>query len=136
MKRFKFMIFLVALGTSVSTSTGALACRMQVPNGERLVEYPVIVLASITFAEGVDTPGWNTWQLTAQLSQSNAGLSGDFVYHFNVTLSSTGCGQAELPVRGDRWVLYLDDANSSNVQRAYPLNYVRSHDARLADFDW
>ncbi|MEJ0059215.1 MAG: hypothetical protein WDM79_06470 [Terricaulis sp.] len=116
----------------LAAATDALACRMRVPRADELAQR-AIVLASVSHAERVEAPGWNTWRIVAENTSDIERAEGRSLFEFTVTLSSDGCGQTPLPPVGERWVLYVDQVGSTEVLDAFPLSYVRAYDARLAD---
>jgi hypothetical protein len=95
------------------------------------LRHRAIIIASVARAERIEAPGWNTWRIVA--GQAMEGERGEDrpAFEFTTTLSSSGCGRTPLPPTGERWVLYL--ANMSEVLDAFPLDYVKDYDARLAD---
>lgn len=112
-------------------ATDASACRMMVPRADELAQR-AIILATVKRAERIESPGWNTWRIVAERALD--GESEDrAAFEFTTTLSSSGCGQTPLPPSGERWVLYLDRAGMGEVLRAFPLDYVKDYDVRLAD---
>jgi hypothetical protein len=122
---------LVLVVVAAVAAPAALACREVVPRAEALAAYPAPVIATVTLAERVDSPGWNTWRIGAVTAGVEEGASARVTYDFSATLSSDGCGLTELPPVGEKWVLYIAQADSSEVEEAYPLDYVREYDARL-----
>jgi hypothetical protein len=122
---------LVLAVVALVAAPAALACREAVPNSEALAAHPAPVIATVTLAERVDTPGWTTWKISAVAAVVEQGASAAATYDFLVTLSSAGCGQTKLPPVGQKWVLYIVRSDSSEVEEAYPLDYVREYDARL-----
>jgi len=86
----------------------------------------------VRHAERVEAPGWNTWQVVAEITSEEQSVNRS-TFEFTTTLSSDGCGQTPLPPTGERWVLYLDQADTSEVLDAFPLDYVKDYDLRLAD---
>ena len=109
----------------------ALACREVVPREASLAAYPTPVIATVTLAERVDSPGWNTWRISAVAAGDEPRASARATYDFLATLSSDGCGLTDLPPVGEKWVLYIAQSDPSDVEEAYPLAYVREYDARL-----
>jgi hypothetical protein len=117
---------LLSAACALAVATDALACREFVPRADKLAAMaPVMV--TVTHSERLDTPGWNTWRVTAHADGSAAPAT----LQFMAALSSDGCGQTPLPPAGERWVVYLDRADSSNVLQAFPIDYVREYDVRL-----
>jgi len=115
----------------LGSATDALACRMRVPRADELAQRTIIV-ATVRHAERVEAPGWNTWQVVAEITSEEQSVNRS-TFEFTTTLSSDGCGQTPLPPTGERWVLYLDQADTSEVLDAFPLDYVKDYDLRLAD---
>lgn len=106
------------------------------PSALGLGQYETVVLASVTHAESIENPGWYTWRMTAQAIETIRGEPVASSYAFTSTLYSNGCGfwsPVQAPPAGERWVLYLGSPDASQVSRAFPLDYVRDHDPRLAD---
>ncbi len=127
--------FLPALLTAacvLGAASDALACRMIVPRADELAQR-VIIIATVKHAERVEAPGWNTWRIVAEHASGGDRDEDRPVFEFATTLSSSGCGQTPLPLFGERWVLYLDQADTSEVLAAFPLDYVKDYDLRLAD---
>lgn len=113
----------------LGAATDALACRMRVPRADELA-HRTIVMATVKHAERVEAPGWNTWRVVAE---HVADAEGRPTIEFLTTLSSDGCGQTPLPPAGERWVLYLDQVGTGEVLDAFPLDYAKDYDGRLAD---
>ena len=123
---------LLAAACMLGAATDALACRMMAPRADELAQR-VIVIATVKHSERVEAPGWNTWRIVAEYVSGAERDEDRTAFEFTTTLSSSGCGQTPLPPPGERWVLYLDPADTSEVLGAFPLDYVRDHDRRLAD---
>ena len=102
---------------------------MIVPRPDVLTQRTIIIV-SVKRAERIEAPGWNTWRIVAE--QASGGET-KISFEFTTTLSSSGCGQTRLPSTGERWVLYRDQADMSEVLGAFPLDYVKDYDVRLAD---
>ena len=115
-------------------ATPAHACRMLVPRPADLAEIKRVVLASIESSARLERRGWNTWRITARGSRNLDGSPNSRRYEFTVTLGSNGCDNI-LPPRGERWALYLGDSPNGGVLQAFPLDYVRDDDPRLAALD-
>ena len=115
----------------LGAATDALACRMIVPRADELAQRGIII-ATVIRAERIEAPGWNTWRIVAEQALGGA-RGGDRPFEFTTTLSSSGCGQTPLPPAGERWVLYLDHSDMSEVLNAFPLDYVKDYDVRLGD---
>lgn len=129
-------ILIVIIGFAVMAASPAMACRMLQPSALGLDQYETVLLASVTQAEPVENPGWYTWRVTAQAVENVSGEAGLSTYHFTSTLYSNGCGfwsPVQPPAAGERWVLYFAVPGSSEVRWAFPLDYVRDHDPRLAN---
>lgn len=130
-------ISLMAAAATVLATTGlansALACRYLVPRAEQLATYEGRVLATVTSAERVENPGWNTWTVHAASISPSEAVQGPAEFTFSVTLSSDGCGQTPLPPAGEVWVLYFTKIGSSQVARAFPLDYLAMHQVPLPD---
>ncbi|PQZ80615.1 hypothetical protein CQ035_03555 [Brevundimonas sp. MYb46] len=109
-----------------------MACRMRVPRADELAQRMIIV-ATVSHAERVEAPGWNTWRVVAEITPEVERTASRPTFEFTTTLSSDGCGQTPLPSSGERWVLYLAQADTSEILDAFPLDYVKNYDARLAD---
>lgn len=124
---------LVAVVVVLAAAPAALACREVVPRAEELAAHATPVIATVTIAERIDTPGWNTWKIGAVETGVAQGVSAPAAYEFIATLSSDGCGQTPLPPVGEKWALYIERARSLEVGEAYPLEYVREYDERLAN---
>lgn len=116
----------------LGTATDALACRMRVPRADELAQRTIIV-ATVRHAERVKASGWNTWRVVAEITSEVERSVNRSTFEFTTTLSSDGCGQTPLPPAGERWVLYLDQADTSEVLDAFPFDYVKDYDLRLAD---
>jgi hypothetical protein len=116
----------------LGAATDALACRMLVPRSGELAQQ-TIIMATVDRAERIDTPGWNTWRIVAEQTFDGEPGEDRRAFEFTVTLSSSGCGQTPLPPTGERWVLYLDQADMNVVLHAFPLDYVKAYDVRLAE---
>lgn len=113
----------------LGAATDALACRMRVPRADDLAQR-TIVIATVKHAERVEAPGWNTWRVVAEHVSDAEGRP---TFEFLSTLSSDGCGQTPVPPAGERWVLYLDHVGAGEVLDAFPLDYAKDYDGRLAD---
>jgi len=116
----------------LAAATDALACRMIVPRAGELAQRAIII-ATVKNAERVEAPGWNTWRVVAENASEAERSANRSTFEFTTTLSSDGCGQTPLPPLGEHWVLYVDQADPSKVLDAFPLDYVRDYDVRLAD---
>ncbi|MFA7261586.1 MAG: hypothetical protein WC068_01075 [Caulobacter sp.] len=116
----------------LGTATDAMACRMRMPRADDLGQMAFIT-ATVAHAERVEAPGWNTWRVIAETTSDAGRSEGRSTFDFTTTMSSDGCEQTPLPPKGERWVLYLDRADSTKVLDAFPLAYVKAYDARLAD---
>jgi hypothetical protein len=123
---------LLAAAFVLVAATDALACRMRVPRADELAQRTIII-AAVKHAERVDAPGWNTWRIVAEITPEVERSVDRSTFEFTTTLSSDGCGQTPLPPAGERWVLYLDQADTGGVLDAFPLDYVKDYDVRLAD---
>lgn len=109
-------------------ATDAVACRTRVPRPAELAQ-KAIVMATVTQADRVDVVGWNTWRIVAEAD----GAAARSTFTFTTTLSSDGCGRTPLPPAGERWVLYVDQARPGEVLDAFPLDFAKEYDPRLAD---
>ena len=116
----------------LGAATDAMACRMRVPRADELAQRAIII-ANVKHAERVEAAGWNTWRIVAERDSDVEPGDGRLKFEFTTTLSSDGCGQTPLPPAGEQWVLYLDQADAGQVLDAFPLDYVKDYDARLAD---
>lgn len=127
-------LLLVILTTAcfLGATTDALACRMKVPRPSELAAR-VIIIATVKDAERIESPGWNTWRVVVEPVSNGERIEDRPTFEFTTTLSSSGCGQTPLPPTGERWVLYLDQSDLSVVLDAFPLDYVKAYDLRLAD---
>jgi hypothetical protein len=114
-------------------STQALACRQLVPTTAQFAAYDVAVLAKVSGAERLVSPGWNTWRVSADRVSESDDWTGSTSYTFTVTLSSDGCGRTELPPVGEVWVLFFTGAQSGEVQDALPRAYLDHYDVALPD---
>ena len=123
---------LLTAACMLGAATDALACRMRVPRADELAQLAIII-ANVKHAERVEAPGWNTWRVVAEHAQDVEHGVDRPTFEFTTTLSSDGCGQTPLPPAGERWVLYLDQADASEVLDAFPLDYVKDYDVRLSD---
>lgn len=123
---------LLAAACMLGAATDALACRMKTPRADELAQRTIII-ATVRHAERVEAPGWNTWRIVAEITSEVEQSVNRSTFEFTTTLSSDGCGQTPLPRAGERWVLYLDQADTSEVLDAFPLDYVKDYDLRLAD---
>ena len=128
-------ILIFAFGLAVMAASPASACRMVQPSALGLGQYETVVLASITHAESIENPGWYTWRITAQTIQTIRGDQTTSRHTFTSTLYSIGCARSPMqaPPAGERWVLYLTPSDTAPIIRAFPLDYVRDHDPRLAN---
>lgn len=124
---------LASLVMALASAPAALACREIVPPADELAMHAAPVIATVKTAERVDNPGWNTWKISADDIAATPGVSAPDTFEFLSTLSSDGCGQTSLPPVGEKWVLYFGRGGSLKVRQAYPLEYVRQYDSRLAD---
>jgi len=116
----------------LGSATDAMACRMRMPRPDNLAQM-AFTTATVTHAERVEAPGWNTWRVIAETTSNVGGSAGRSTFDFTTTMSSDGCGQTPLPPEGERWVLYLDRGDPTKVLDAFPLAYVKAYDVRLAD---
>lgn len=116
----------------LGTATDAMACRERIPRPDDLAQLAFIAV-TVTYAERLESPGWNRWRVIAETTSNGGGSEGRSTFEFTASLSSDGCGQTPLPPKGERWVLYLARGDSTKVLDAFPLAYVKAYDARLAD---
>lgn len=114
-------------------SPHASACRQRVPTTAQFAEFEVAVLAQVTGAERLESPGWNTWRVNADRISESDNWTGPTSYTFNVTLSSDGCGRTELPPVGEVWVLFFAEAGSGEVQDALPRDYLDEFEVVLPE---
>lgn len=113
-------------------ATDAAACRTRVPRPAELAQRAIVV-ATVTRAERVEVVGWNTWRIVAERAPNAGGGAHRSTFEFTTTLSSDGCGRTPLPPAGERWVLYVDQARPGEVLDAFPLDFAKEYDPRLAD---
>lgn len=128
-------ILIVIIGLAMMAASPAMACRMLEPSALGLHQYETVLLASVVEAERVENPGWYTWRITAQTIQTIGGDQTTSRHTFTSTLYSIGCARSPMqaPPAGERWVLYLTPSDTAPIIRAFPLDYVRDHDPRLAN---
>ena len=131
MSRITTQLFGCLAATCCCLASPALACRQLVVQSAKLAEIKTVVLATVETSRRIEAPGWNTWRVTAKRVSSIEGSPSSERYEFTVTLSSNGCDPT-LPPRDEKWVLYLGDSPNGNVLHAYPLDYVKEYDGRLA----
>lgn len=129
----RIVLLAAALATGLGFAAPASACRTRVPKPTELAGYKLVMLASVQSAVRLDSPGWNSWRVTARGERTLAGSLRPTRYTFNATLSSSGCGLTPLPPAGERWVVYLHPKHPDRVIDAFPLDLVRSIDPRLAN---
>lgn len=113
-------------------ATEASACRQLQPQLEELAQR-TIVLATVTSSERVEPSDRYRWRIVAEESSDVRIREAPASFDFMTRLYVGGCGEIPLPPAGERWVLYLDQADMSEVLDAFPLDYVKDLDARLAD---
>ncbi|MBX3480473.1 MAG: hypothetical protein KF842_08730 [Caulobacter sp.] len=129
----RFLLSAMFAATVVlGTATDAMACRERIPRADDLAQRAFIAV-TVTHAEPLGTPGWNTWRVIAEATPNGGGQEDRSTFEFTAGLSSDGCGQTPLPPTGERWVQYLKEGDSTKVLEDFPLDYVGTYDARLAD---
>lgn len=114
----------------LGTATDASACRKIQPQLEELAQRTIVV-ATVTSSDRVDPSDWYAWRIVAE-DISDVEGEGRRSFDFKTRLYFGGCGEIPLPPAGERWVLYLDRADTSEVLDAFPLDDVKDLDARLA----
>ena len=122
----------LAAAAGLGFAPSAHACRIQVPRTSELSKIKTVVMATVDAANRLENSGWNYWHVSATGRAEIRGAANSQQYEFNVTLSSEGCGQAPLPEPGETWVIYLESSARGRVLHAYPLEFVRRYDRRLA----
>ena len=129
----KYKFGIIAFVYLINCASIANACRQRVPQAQELSRYENVLLVTVQSSVRIKNPGWNTWQITAKKAQVVKGSSKFSLYSFTTTVSSNGCGKAKLPNVGENWVIYVDRKKRQKVMEAFPLNYVREYDHRLAN---
>jgi hypothetical protein len=115
---------------ALGTATDASACRKIQPRPEELAQREAIV-ATVISSERVEPSDWYGWRIVAE-GTFGGEEEGRRSFDFKTRLYFGGCGEIPLPPAGERWVLYLDRADTSEVLDAFPLDDVKDLDARLA----
>ncbi len=133
MRRSSLIVGVATVLATAGLANSAVACRYLVPRAEQLAAYEGRLLATVTSAERVENPGWNTWTVHAASISPSQAVQGPTEFTFSVTMSSDGCGQTPLPPAGEVWVLYFTEIGSSQVARAFPLDYLAMHQVPLPD---
>jgi hypothetical protein len=109
----------------------AYACRQKIPEPTHLAKFNLVVLASVQTSEHTGDPNPNVWKITAEGARTIAGKAEPVSYTFTTYIYSEGCWGIALPAKGERWVLYLEPKQPSQVVDALPLELVRAYDQRL-----
>lgn len=118
------------LAAALAVTQPAHACRLYAPRTSELAAHTIVVVATIESATRVPSTRWNSWSMTARKLKAIAGSPMAGPYSFQATLSSSGCGETPLPVRGEKWVLYLN-RSGREVTQALPLALAKEHDPRI-----
>lgn len=107
----------------------AQACRVEVPQG--LSSFQDAVVVSVESSKRLSRTPFNVWRIQAKPKLVIAGSPSAEAYEFRSVIGRNGC-RNDRPKRGALWILYLREGAADGVDSAYPLDYVRAYDARLA----
>lgn len=122
---------IIAAAIAASASP-AFACRALYPPSLHLASYTDVVVAKVSSAEEVASPGWIKWHLKWDAVRVVSGRAQLGPFEKEVSLFSDGCKPQPLPTSGDLWALYLQKEGATySIDLALPVEWAGRADPRV-----